>query len=1184
MSRKVLLPACLLLVATLTIVPAFLSAQSFLASLTGVVSDATGGVVPGVEITLTNTATGQQMSFITDDQGRYSFQSLTPGMYELRAVLSGFKEYVQTGIELAINQKARINIVLQVGEVTETVEVIGAPSQLNFENATREEGISPDTLQKLPLLVSGTVRSSASFAVLMPGVTTGGSNNAFDARINGGVQSGDEAIVDGVSMQQGTMSQSGMISIFQDFPYSPDMVSEIKVLTSNYEPQYGGTAGATIIAETKSGTSEFHGSAFWFHRNSVLNASAFDQDRPFNLQHNFGANVGGPVKLPWVWSDKLKTYFYFNHEQFRINGGATAPIVSIPTVKNRQGDFTDWVDAQGNLIPIYDPATLRPNPAFDPSLPTGPTNLPFLRDQFMGCDGNTPNVICSDRFANSFALAYLRHLPNPNRPGVLNNYQAPPVPDIILANTKYYFWRIDMNVGDRDSVYFSSWSQWAPKNTNSLLPLPISNDVYTDPQNSKINRLNWTHTFSPTLVHHFAIGYLNRNEGYGSLNEDYLNEFPQVPGVAANTHVPVINFSDGYQSFSTTNGPGSLNVTTRPTVVGNSLSTWVKGAHTIKFGAEYRDLGQNFHDNTNNAGTFSFDRGPTGLSGIVSGNPIASFLLEQVSYGEVTFRTVDAWYARQKALAFYGGDTWKITPKLTFNFGLRWDVFTPATELNDRLSFFDPTLANPSAGRLGGLAFADEFNDRYGRRHPEETWNGGWAPRLGIAYAYDEKTVIRTGYGIFYHQAYCPGWGGCMNLDGYNATPSFSSTQSGLQAAFILSQGFPQNFERPPFLEADFRNGQGTLYRPFEANRRAYSQQWNLTIEREVGKDMMVSAAYVGNTGTRLPSYLAPVNVINPSYLSLGEKLNDEFQPGQVELHGVPLPYNGWVEQMTGCAPTVAQALMPYPQFCDNLQGINENAGQSRYHSFQLKVDRRFSEGTFLLVAYTVSKLITTTQQTNEAAGTSAWGGFGGVVSPFERQRAVTLASDDVPQVLSVSFIYDLPWFKAEQGPANWFLGNWSMTTIFRYSSGLPFWFRSGDCRIPYQFRMGCLPNYQEGQLYAQDKGDFDPGRGPLFNVNAFEGPVFNFEQGTGTVITNERGFPFYNQDLSFIKNVPIGEYANFQFRAEFFNVWNWHSFTASGQWNSQAFTTDVSSPDFGRWNGSVSSPRTIQFSARVEF
>lgn len=372
------------------------------------------------------------------------------------------------------------------------------------------------------------------------------------------------------------------------------------------------------------------------------------------------------------------------------------------------------------------------------------------------------------------------------------------------------------------------------------------------------------------------------------------------------------------------------------------------------------------------------------------------------------------------------------------------------------------------------------------------------------------------------------------------------------------------------------------MYRGFDANRRAYNQQWNLTIERELGTDFMISVGYVGTKGTHLPSMIAPVNVLNPSLLSMGDALFDEFQPGQTELHGVRVPYPGWVEQMQSCQPNVAQALLPYPQFCSRLQGVNENAGLSSYHSFQLKADKRFSQGTFFLVSYTLQKLLTTTQQTNEAVGTGAWSGFAGVISPFERERAKTLASDDVPQILSVSLIYPLPG-RNLTGPSGWFLGGWSLTSIFRASSELPFWFRSSSCNIPGQFRMGCIPAIR-GNLFAQDKGDFDPGRGPLFNRDAFEGVDFNFFQGTGSPITNFRGFGFKNHDVSFVKDTSFGERVNFQFRAEFFNVWNWHSFTHSGQWAGQAFDTDVASPNFGLWNGSVSAPRTIQFSARLEF
>ena len=247
----------------------------------------------------------------------------------------------------------------------------------------------------------------------------------------------------------------------------------------------------------------------------------------------------------------------------------------------------------------------------------------------------------------------------------------------------------------------------------------------------------------------------------------------------------------------------------------------------------------------------------------------------------------------------------------------------------------------------------------------------------------------------------------------------------------------------------------------------------------------------------------------------------------------------------------------------------------------QLKVDKRFSEGTFLLVSYTWSKLLTTSQQTNEPTS-GTWSGHGSTISPFERGRAKMLSNDDVPQTLSISFIYELPG--VGEGAVRAITGGWALTNILRFTSGVPFYFRDApNCILPGQFRMRCIPNYNEGSLYAQDKGSFDPAKGPLFNASAFE-TIDPYEQGTGTPMTNERGYGFHNHDFSVVKNTPIGEYARFQLRFEFFNLWNWHTFTGSGNWGALPFNTSYGSSDFGTWNGTVSQPRVIQLGARLEF
>src|SRR3989441_5069605 len=225
----------------------------------------------------------------------------------------------------------------------------------------------------------------------------------------------------------------------------------------------------------------------------------------------------------------------------------------------------------------------------------------------------------------------------------------------------------------------------------------------------------------------------------------------------------------------------------------------------------------------------------------------------------------------------------------------------------------------------------------------------GFGPRVGLAYSIDPKTVVRGGYGIFFEQNFYPGWGGGIATDGFNGTASFSSSLGGMQPAFLLQNGFPQNFTPPPFINSSYLNGQSSPnYRPFDANNLPRAQQWNLTVEHQFTDNFYISAGYVGNHGLRLTSYLDPINALDPKYLSLGSKLYDQFQPGQTTLDGVPIPYPGWVEQMKGCTPNVAQALVPYPQFCNNIYGGNENIGASTYNALQVKVEKRMSRGFWL--------------------------------------------------------------------------------------------------------------------------------------------------------------------------------------------------------------------------------------------
>src|SRR6266849_3381583 len=327
------------------------------ASLGGTVSDPSGGVVVGAELTLVNTANRIEAKFTTNDRGEYMFRNLTPGTYELRVSKAGFENYRLTGIVITINDSSRADVVLKVGAPVETVTVESGTSLINYDNGTLQGGADPETLKDLPLVVEGKPRSSAALALLLPGISSGGGDQAFQARINGGQESGDEALLDGATMQEGFMSQSGMVSIHQDFQMSPDMVQEVKVLTSSYDAQYGSSTSGQITMISKGGTSEYHGAAFEYARNAALNSKQWGAPKAsHDNEHNFGANVGGPIKIPWLYhgTSKHHSFFYFNWESYHQAGGSNSPTLSIPSVKERGGNFTDWG------LPIYAPGNFAP--------------------------------------------------------------------------------------------------------------------------------------------------------------------------------------------------------------------------------------------------------------------------------------------------------------------------------------------------------------------------------------------------------------------------------------------------------------------------------------------------------------------------------------------------------------------------------------------------------------------------------------------------------------------------------------------------------------------------------------------------------------------------------------------------------------------------------------------------------
>ncbi|MBV9034507.1 MAG: TonB-dependent receptor [Acidobacteriaceae bacterium] len=1150
-------------------------AQNANGTINGVITDSSGSAVPSAEITLKAINTAAVSKTSSGPDGLFSFPNLSQGDYELRVSAKGFRDFVQTGITLHLNDNLRVPVELQLGTASQTVEVDANASPLNFESSEVRGTISKQEIQALPLQVAGGQRSSAQFVVLLPGVNTAGNNNSFYARFNGGQQWSDEAILDGVTMQEGLLSQSGLVAIQNDFPISPEAVGEISVLTSNYDVQYGASSAAVIVASTKAGTNEFHGGGYEFHRNSFFNARPFGAlVTPRNLENDYGGFLGGPGKLPGLWTKYNKTYVFANYEQYRSVGATNQPVLTVPTAAMRNGDFSEWP------YPIYDPNTTRANPNYNPNQPVNANNLPYLRQQFMGCDGQHPNVICASdpRLASSLAQQWLKYVPQPNRPGVANNYVSPNgLASSLNANTNQWDVRGDENFGDKDRVFGTYHYRGTQPFTQSAFPAVIDTNNTRIPNYSNIVRVNYDHIFSPTLVNHMAWGYLDLLTAVYNSSDCCVKQVPQIAGVFSNKHEPSLNF-DNYSSY----GGNADFVSTRPTYVINDAVTWVKGKHTLHFGGEYRSLGYPTEQQPNGSGTFNFSNGTTGLQGITSGNAMASFLLGEVGSASAGYYSLLKFNPKAKAYGFFAGDTWKATPQLSVNLGLRWDVFTPSTEANNQTSFFDPVGPNPGAGnRPGRLAFAGTKwgSASYGSNAPEVTDYKNFGPRVGFAYAVTPTTVVRAGYGVFFMQAFYPGWNGGIATDGFNQTVSFNSTLGGIQPAFLLQNGLPQNFQKPPVIDSSYLNGQNAPnYRPQNANHLPYGQQWNFTVEREFGKDIHGTVAYVGNKGTRLLSQISPVNALNPSLLSLGNQLNDQFTPGQTVLDGVSIPYAGWVEQMKGCPPSVAQALLPYPQYCGNIYGQNENNGNSTYHSLQLGAQKRFSAGLFFMASYTFSKSITNADNAQSSQGAVR------VISPFEQNRTKSLSLADTPQVFTLSWSYELPFgkgrtFANSQGTfVNYLVSGWQLNGIFRANSGQPLAIRSNYCNVPSQFAAACIPGTLSGvNPFAQDRSNFNPNL-PLLNSAAFQPTgLFNFYYGNGPRVSNLRGFGYTNLDFGITKFFTIKERVVLQIRGEAFNALNLHSFQSN-------FDINLGSPTFGLWNGTVTAPRNLQLGGKITF
>ncbi len=1134
--------------------------QSDRGTISGVVSDSSGAVVPDATVTVMNVKTDSKTVAKTGTGGSYTVPQLPAGTYKISVEKQGFKLAVRENFPLLVGQTTRADITLEVGQVSQTVEVEAAAPQLKPETSELSTSVGQKQIQDLPLPMSGEARSPINFIALVPGVTgaqSGGGygNNTtgrtFATSVNGGQTFAFEIQVDGATVQNTNVSGD-----FRNIAFPQDAVQEFKVETGNFAAEYGRTGGGIVSFTTRSGTNDYHGSVYDYFRNNVLDARGFyAATRPKLNQNEFGGNIGGPVIIPKLYNGKNKTFFFFYYDGFRYRSGAANFLVTVPTQLQRGGDFSDLRSSNGTLIPIYDPTTTRT------------VNGQLVRDQFPG------NVIPANRIS-SVAKNIIGYVPTPNYNGTspFDNYASTQGG---TNDTNMWGFKIDQMIGTKHRLS-GYWGQNKFTGIDAAgagaLSGPVSTAGVTEhPQ--KILRLNWDYFIRPNLINHGTFGF-NRSTQAGVplvYDKDY-NPILGITGTEVANGFPRINFSEIYTPYGS---GGGENTNIENGFVGADNVTWIKGNHSFKFGGEMRKNQENIIFNGSALGNFGYSTLETGQPNVTgTGSPLASFMLGLVNNGNMLVNnTVFGWRYEYYSLFFQ--DTYKMTPKLTLNYGLRWEVPVPKGEAYDRMSNFDPNIANPAAGGIpGALDFTGTGTGQNGQARFYPAAKNEFGPRVGIAYQLKPTTVVRAAYGIYY-----VGAGSVLDNGertssgiGYYAYVNRNSLNNGITPAFQIDNGFPQNFIRPPSLDPSFQNNSTATWMEPGSQNQPYVQNWNLNVQHQFGKNLLLDVAYVGNHGTHMPSNVTVPDQVNPSWLYLGSELSanisclSDGKCPNAAAAGVKSPYPGFNS-------SIAQALRPYPQYA-GVNNVYELAGFSTYNALQVKLEKRFANDFNFLVSYTAAK-------TMDLAGSQFAAYFSaGAQDSFNRLAEKSVSENDIPQSLVFSYNYELPFgpgkkFATKGGVAGKFTGGWSFSGIQTYQSGYPLWLRVNNTLPIFNARL--RPNANGSVNKVNSTSNFDPNRDQYLNPAAFSGPApFAFGNAARTY-TDMRGFAYYNEDFSIIKRTPFSEAGYVEFRMDMFNAFN-------RVWFGSNVTSNWSSGNYGKVSGQANGPRLIQFALRVSF
>jgi hypothetical protein len=1156
--------------ATAFVLTCALFGQSERGNITGIISDPQGAAIAGAAIKITHRDTNAVINSIAGASGDFNAPNLSPGAYRIEVTAPGFKRFVQENVIVAAASTMRTDIQLQLGQVSETIEVNAQAVLIQSDNAKVSTQVQNKLVDELPLVVGGAMRSPFNLVAVAPEAKGSGQQLS----LGGGQAAAWDATLDGHTV--GTNRSSDAAEAALNTP-SVEALTEFTVDTNGFKAEYGQAGGGVMTFASKSGTNQFHGSLYDFLRNDAMDARGFfAAKRNVYRQNDFGVSAGGPVVIPKIYNGRNKTFFFASFEGFRNRVGANDTILTIPTPEMYKGDFSKWVDANGRQIPIYDPATQRQ------------VNGTWVRDPFPG------NIIPENRFS-AFSKSVLANVPTvvPNRgaaPGtsgyVRNNYIV--TDGTMVTPTDKWSAKGDQMIGDKQRLSFL-WNMTKFRNQPGAngppgLPVPLWNGQI-QAWDTEAFRIAHDYTISANMVNHFSWfkNSFRKDSFSGATGLGWKDKLCMKNAVDCDVNFPGIEMSE-YTSWNST----AYNGTEQPSWSFRDDLTYIKGSHTMKFGFTFMDQNANGFGQQDIAGRAGFSYQSTGVpqgtQPALGGNAFASMLLgHAISARTETVRNVNQNYPYY---GFYAQDDWRLTRKLTINYGLRYDVTLPPRSDVDEYSDFNPTRPNPGAdGYPGALMFAGFGPGREDARSLVPGWYGGWGPRLGIAFAPDTKTTFRAGVGRSFSRVTAVQGSG--HFAGFIGQYPFANANNGLTPLMIWDNGIPA-YNLPPSIDPAFSNGNTVdWWQGQEATRAPENINWTFSIQREVAANTVITATYNGNAGSHLQTGVLNYNQVPSKILdqfvaqyggaqALTLLQSDILSPA-ARAANIPIPYPSFVNQ---ARRTVAQALRPYPQYHTIVTSVQngDKSGHSSYHAAVLGMDRRYSAGLTLNWNYTFSKILTNAD--------SYFANEGMAMDHYNRELEKSIGRFDQTHVFKFSTLYELPFGKgkrwATSGFASHVIGGWRIAAMQIYASGTPISLSRNNALGNALFNGTNRPIIDSYDNWlAPRNGKFDPQAANPQPQNVFFKPASQFPAQPNHVFGNATKFNpkvrnFWNKDesVSIAKTFPITESIRVDLRGEAFNLLNRTIFSAPN--------ANLNSNTFGVVNGQSNNPRQMQVALKI--